>query len=426
MKHLLFSLMLFLIAFNAPGQYSITNFNSSNSGLENDYVFSVSFDAKGDPWFGLYDVGHEGGIAHYANQSWEMMRMDLPISLINNVIDIVFAPNEDMWVFSYRGTGVGDQVTRWDSTGYSLMTPQGLENARYGIMSQHNLWFADIWSGLYEYNYDSLGWFHYNNFPISLPEFPITAMNVDSTNTFWVALSNRNLWLYKDTVISKIKLFPEYPPEWKAYYAITAIAYDKDGTSWLGTTEGLIHYFGKENFITYSSENSSLPSHVITSVRVDQQGRVWVATLDHGVCIWDGNDFIVYDTSNSIIGSNEVRDMEEDHDGNMWITTWGGGVSKFALNPSAGHEPHNQQNEIQAFPNPININQMLTVQCFSSSELSSFSLYTMEGVKVLEFDLECESKTCFVDHVNAPSGLYLGIVLDAKGNQFNTKIMIVD
>ncbi len=381
MKSVLLSWMLFLIALKAPGQYSITNFNSSNSGLENDYVFCVTFDAKGDPWFGLYGFGHEGGIAHYANQSWKVLRMDHPSALINNVMDIVFAPNEDMWVFSYGPGRSGDQITRWDSTGYHLMTPDGLGRRNGLSLDPH--WFADIWRGL-----------------------------------------------YKDTVVPRIKFFPgypvEYPPEFKDGNLKSDIVFAKDGSAWLGMRKGLIHYFGNDNYIIYSADNSNLPSDKLEAVRIDQQGNVWVATLDHGVCIWNGDDFIVYDTSNSIIGSNVVRDIEQDHEGNMWITTWGGGVSKFTLDPSVAKESSDIQNGINTFPNPIFVNQTLTIQNVASSDLVSFELYTLEGVVLLHYDLDCEGNSCSVDILNVPPGLYIGLVSDSKGNQFNTKIMIVD
>jgi len=429
MKIILLSLAIFISVHQLTGQYSITNFNSSNSGLTNDHVWSITFDKNHDVWSGLYDwMEYTGGIAHYDGITWDITRLkeDDLFESINNVSEILFAPNEDQWICSYGGSSDGGHITKKDSSGYVDATPIGMSLTAHGLAKKNSIWFNDYWRGLHEYNYDSLKWIFHNNFPVEVPQNPITAFNIDSTGTIWIAISNRNIFLYKDTILDSIHLFPSFPPESKFYYYIDDIAFDDDKTVWMGSNVGLIHWFQKDQFTIYDFENSDIQSNGISLVKVDSRGRIWSGSHHQGLSVFDGTNFIVFDTSNALIGSNEIRDIEEDSDGNIWVATWGAGIYKLSYDPTGIKESSNETDPVDVFPNPVRSNGELTISIKDNLTLRSFRLYTADGLNIKNHNMINEGSRYKIRSLDMPPGFYFGTVTDTKGNQFTLKIMVVD
>ena len=431
---LLWTSVVFLLHVSVlKGQFSVTNYNTSNSGLTNNNIFSVTIDKDNNAWFGAYDnpEGY-GGIVSFNGNEWDVLRLDEDTnhSYINNITEIIFGPNNDMWVFSYSGGG--SRITKKNSTWCIDVTPSEDIFGSHGISYNQSIWFINIWSGLYEYNYDSLKWIFHNNFPVD-PQFnPITSFGVDSTGTYWIGIGNKNMYRYKDTILSKISLFPEYPPNGKTWYSFNSTAFATDGSVWFATNLGLVHYFDKDNYKIYNTSNSNLPTNEIDKVIIDKRGYVWFSTYDwtnvnyRGLGFWDGSNFTSYNKENSEIGSNEIRDIEEDKEGNIWIATWGGGVSKFTYDPTSVDILQPNQNTVVAFPNPVKSDDELTIYHDTQTKLTSFSLWSIDGILINKYELENVNDEYRINVLGITSGFYLGIATDLEGNQFTTKIVVVD
>ncbi|MEP6647267.1 MAG: two-component regulator propeller domain-containing protein [Saprospiraceae bacterium] len=420
-------MMLFVHLCTALSQFSISNYNTSNSGLPNNNLFCVTIDKDDNAWFGAYDYPEgNGGIIRFDGTSWNILKLekDSIHAHINNISEILFAPNNDMWTYSYSNQEC--LITKWDNNGYIDVSPSTHLFGTDGISFNHSIFFIDWWTGLYEYNYDSLKWIFHNNFPIESPYNAISAFNVDSSGIYWIGISNKNMLLYKDTIISKIELFPELLPKFKTYYDFHSTAFSKDGSVWFGTSVGLVHWFEKDNYVKYDTTNSNILSNDIDQVKIDKRGYVWILTRDRGLAVWDGDNFIIFNKDNSVIGSNEIRDIAEDSEGNIWIATWKGGVSKFTYNPTSVNSLQSNQYTLNVFPNPIIVNGELTINHDADHDFKSFSFWSTDGVLIHQFELENTTNTYHIKDMGITPGLYLGIATDAKGNQFTTKIVVVD
>ena len=69
---------------------------------------------------------------------------------------------------------------------------------------------------------------------------------------------------------------------------VTRIIQDHIGFLWLGTTDGINRFDGK-NFVVYRNipgDTNSLPNNIINDLSVDNAGRVWIATIG-GLCYYD-------------------------------------------------------------------------------------------------------------------------------------------
>lgn len=121
------------------------------------------------------------------------------------------------------------------------------------------------------------------------------------------------------------------------YQRVFDIAFEKDGTAWLATSDGLRRYDGYawQHFGT----NNGLPSSFVRSVLVTQQGELWVGS-DAGAGVYDYSTG-QYDKRGSdqgLVGPG-VRAMIEDPDGSIWFCCdqWPdtsvvkGGLSRYSL-----------------------------------------------------------------------------------------------
>ena len=71
-------------------------------------------------------------------------------------------------------------------------------------------------------------------------------------------------------------------------------------------------------------------------------------------------------------------------------------------------------------------NDKINIYHEGPGELVSFTLWSIEGVSVRSYDLDSNKSHYTLEELNVPSGLYFGIVTDLNGNQFTSKIVIVD
>ena len=114
-------------------------------------------------------------------------------------------------------------------------------------------------------------------------------------------------------------------------YFITSIAFDSEGTAWIGTFEqGLINYRSGE-VIVYNSSNSVLPDKkVINDIAIDSKDNIWIGC--EGLIRFDGNEFSLYTTENSDIPEDYVASVSIDSKDNIWFTSCRfrtGGIVKY-------------------------------------------------------------------------------------------------
>ncbi|MCF8258460.1 MAG: T9SS type A sorting domain-containing protein [Flavobacteriales bacterium] len=112
-----------------------------------------------------------------------------------------------------------------------------------------------------------------------------------------------------------------------------------DSGVWVGTGSGLAHYDGT-TWMSFTTENSGIPSDQINDIHVDAEGAVWVATYE-GLGVYRDRVWEVFNTENSMLPSNLVRCLTSDHEGNLWIGTWGGGLVSFGTTGWASYTSEN-------------------------------------------------------------------------------------
>jgi diguanylate cyclase (GGDEF)-like protein len=107
---------------------------------------------------------------------------------------------------------------------------------------------------------------------------------------------------------------------------LRCLAFDRDGTLWIGTTGGGLVSFTGGRFQTFSPANG-FPSEYVRAIVPDPGGGIWAATAGGGLAqVRDGKirPFTVADG----LPTNQLSALALDARGTLWIGTWGSGLCR--------------------------------------------------------------------------------------------------
>ncbi len=110
---------------------------------------------------------------------------------------------------------------------------------------------------------------------------------------------------------------------WVSYQANTSV-YDvaeENGTLWLGTDGGVVHYnpaAGSREY--FKKTNSGLVHDNVETVYIDSQSNKWFCTF-YGVSKFDGVDWVTYNKDSMGVERDWVHDAVQAADGSMWFAT---------------------------------------------------------------------------------------------------------
>ncbi len=110
---------------------------------------------------------------------------------------------------------------------------------------------------------------------------------------------------------------------------VTAIAFARDDSVWVGTTEGVTHI--EPNRWTSYTRAHGLGDSWITAIATAPDERVWFGTQSGGVSVLDpiSKTLTTYNLDNSDIPSNFVTSLAIDSQNKIWAGTLNNGVAQF-------------------------------------------------------------------------------------------------
>lgn len=110
---------------------------------------------------------------------------------------------------------------------------------------------------------------------------------------------------------------------------ITAVAFEPNGSAWIGTSEGATH-ISNAGWVSYVQAHG-LGDSFITSIAVAPDGRIWFGTQSGGLSVLNpqAKTFQTYSLDNSKIPSNFVTALAVSQDNVVWVGTLDQGVAQF-------------------------------------------------------------------------------------------------
>ena len=103
---------------------------------------------------------------------------------------------------------------------------------------------------------------------------------------------------------------------------VAAIAQDREGHLWFGTSGGGASRYDGQTFRTFTTKDG-LANDFVTAIAQDREGHVWVGTDGGGASRYDGQTFRTFTTKDGLAG-DLVRAIAQDRDGRLWLGTVGG------------------------------------------------------------------------------------------------------
>ena len=204
-----------------------------------------------------------------------------------------------------------------------------------------------------------------------------------------------------------------------------AVARDRFGVVWLGTSGGLSAYDGTWHAVTAMIG-------VVWAIEIDEFGNKWVG-CDQGLYLLKGfgtewsdfeDDYELYDASNSPLDGSPVKGLDFDADGALWVGTGGGGVRKFS--PAKAEVV--ERTWVDVYPNPYNEGTPAYADEVRFSGYlpgSRIRIYTVTGDLVAEIGANSAWTREKMAEQEIASGVYIYRAFAEDGGEFIGRLVII-
>ncbi|MBL4656704.1 MAG: hypothetical protein JKX73_01800 [Flavobacteriales bacterium] len=296
--------------------------------LNNEAVYSIIEDSRGDIWFGSFANGafrYDGKkYSHYTERD----------GLASNSIMQIFEDRErNLWFASY-GRGLSKLIFN----NYTLYNEKNdlpddfvwsvLEDSEGNIcVGTNSGGFAVLPNSRINYNEKKVLQLPLVENVVRQPAFCI---HENSKNEYWIGTDHGIEIVEVNYQSGTIKIIRKITTnDGLAGNIVRDIYEDKNGNLWIGTTNGASFYSHSDRMnrkyeFNNLTINDGLVNNWIFSILEDMNGNVWFAT-DGGVSGYSNNQFRNL-TMNEGLVNGDVRTILLGNDGDLWIGT-GGGIS---------------------------------------------------------------------------------------------------
>jgi signal transduction histidine kinase/ligand-binding sensor domain-containing protein/DNA-binding response OmpR family regulator len=318
--------------------FTVYRYNPGDStSLRTNEVLALHEDRSGNLWIGTSG----GGLSLYDRKKDRFLhypiRTGTPTLTGSDVIRGICSDYRGkIWIAQFEGLYMLDPVTQAISK--QLLRDDAGRPVKTTLISiyedsKQRLWIATD-NGLFQYNVRTNRFRLYENDktdPFSLPSNRIKAVAEDKWGNIWVGTS---------TGLSRLKPdgsgFVHFPS--LSGIEINYLAGDDQGLLWIGSFKGLYVYnIQADQFSVYTHENrnhQSLSSNVVRCIYIDKHGIYWFGTYQGGVCKYDKNLNLFNLTLSSSFQENRasiavITALAENKNGHVLVGTSGNGLYEY-------------------------------------------------------------------------------------------------
>ena len=354
------------------------HFDTSNSGLLNNTINDIAFDAQNTCW-----IATNNGVSTYDNKEWKNYTTSNS-KLSNDIVkSIAIDTLGNKWICTNPKNIDEFKVDRlWNNYNVNIQTNKVV------VDKQNIKWFATN-QGILEFNnsYNDSVWDLYNHQNVNLSDSIINSLF--SLNNGLVLGTNKGVILFNTTYKT-----PDFQYDTLnstiSTNKINNVLVDKIGNIWAGTNKGLCKInFGSDYNVNslvenYTVKNSGLLSDTILSLSTDTSGVVYIATKN-GVTTFNGKKWETILSKKRGNNHYEILSMVTDKLGNKWFGTNNGLLKISSTNKTTFINDLESKSKILVYPNPASTS--LTI--YSKNEnIKSVSLINVLGQMVLHQELK--------------------------------------
>lgn len=265
------------------------------SGLANEYVFSISIDRDGYKWFGT----NAGGASRYRDGKWKTY---FPMHGLADYWIYSFASqkNGDLWIGTWAGANRVDLKTMKFHTYVKELINEWVYGL--GVDAQDRVWFGTE-GGVSMYDGKAWrSWTHKDGLGAAnvqkLPASPNTGLGTRSRHDLGLLTADGS---------------PTYNPNY-----VFSIHVAPDQSVWAGTWGGGVSRFDGKRWTNFTTRDG-LAGNIVYSIIQDPSGAFWFGT-NNGVTRYDGKSWFSLDKKNGLL-ENNVYALAAAPNGDIWVGT---------------------------------------------------------------------------------------------------------
>ncbi|MBI2968329.1 MAG: hypothetical protein HYY40_11040 [Bacteroidetes bacterium] len=300
----LFPHIIFLFTIISPAGFSQNPrwalYNTRNSGLPDNRVYSVFIDSNDVKWFCTADA-----VVRFDNKEWLSINRK-----------------------SKKGAPLS--IPRMCST-------DGLGNLWIGTWGD-GMSKAVLPSVVSKNSVKEIEWIQYDDNNSPLKSNILRALCSDRDKRVWLATDDGLLRIAYINWDDESKGFDGTGIRWSVFDTansglpdnrILSAAIDKRGVVWAGTFGGGLTKYDGMFWTVYNARNSLLPDNFILTITVDDNNNKWIGTYNGGLVCFDGKNWTLYNKHNSSLPDNHVTIIGVDKKGVVFAGTRDSGLSEF-------------------------------------------------------------------------------------------------
>lgn len=129
---------------------------------------------------------------------------------------------------------------------------------------------------------------------------------------------------------------------------ITAIAFEPNGSAWIGTSQGATH-ISDTGWVSYTRAHG-LGDGFVMALAIAPDTRIWFGTQSGGLAVFDSRarTFAAYTLDNSDLPSNFITALAIDPENHVWVGTLNNGVARYDVASSTWTRFESGPSEITA------------------------------------------------------------------------------
>jgi hypothetical protein len=304
----------------AKAQFAI--YNSSNSGLTDNYCWYINENPAGKVWVGTTSTG----ACTYDGNNWVNYNTANSGISANYITPIAFDTN-GVWLGSaYSNPGGLSKFngTNWITYNTSNSNIPTNEMFAISVDKFNTKWIGTRYNGLAKLNDNTWSNFNTNNSNIQGNE--VYSLDVDTLGNVWVGCAHTGVSKFNGTTWTKYNTSNSQLSDNDIY----SIQYNKITNSvWIGTANGIsILNLTSNAWINFNTSNTpNFPGNYVRGISHSySNGKTYIATGNGGIGMYDGTNWVTYNMSNSNLPSNLIWAIKAGNFGKVWAATFGGGI----------------------------------------------------------------------------------------------------
>ncbi|MBL1231879.1 MAG: SpoIIE family protein phosphatase [Flavobacteriales bacterium] len=298
-----------------------------SKGLAGNVVRDVIEDHKGNLWFAT-----DEGVSFFDGISFNNIGLDQGLNS-EIIISIFQDAKQRVWVGT-SGGGVSIIEKKDSLVVKNFTTGDGLaSNSVFSILEDNfnRIWLAYIGGSPQMISYNS-GEFKIQDINTSF-NYDVSAVYCgmkDSQGNIWYGSIKHGVYKYQNISLKSNPTIINYNiiNGLKDNYVLSLC--EKDGSIWIGTNDGGIHYLENNKF-NYLTAKDGLPNNQILNLCKDREDNIWISCMGEGVLKLNGFNFSHFSSKDGL-SSNQVSGIKRNkHDSTFWISTYEKGIQKIKI-----------------------------------------------------------------------------------------------